>query len=145
MSDLSGAQLLFMGAKRGCSGDITTAITAQGVDPNVRDELGNTPLHYAAGSGHAEAAEELLRLGADVAARNNVGDTPLHKAASRGNAPIAKILVAGGAPIEAQNNLGQTPKDIATNYPEVLSELVPPTDEDFSNLVDSDDEMGDEY
>lgn len=144
MSDLTGSQLLFMGAKRGCVGDITTAVTSQGVDVNTRDELGNTPMHYAAGSGHPDAVAELLRLGADVALTNNVGDTPLHKAAFRGNVPAVKALVAAGAAVDAQNSLGQTPKDLATNFPAVLDELVPPTEEDFSNLVDSDDENGDE-
>lgn len=140
MSELSGPQLLFMGAKRGCVEDITTAVTKHGVDVNEHDELGNTPLHYAAGSGHTEAVEELLRLGGNVTATNGVGDTPLHKAAFRGNVAIVKALVAAGAPVDAQNSLGQTPKELAENHPEVVDELVPPTDEDFSNLVDSDDE-----
>lgn len=145
MSELTGAQLLFTGAKRGNVGDITTAITRQRVNVNTQDELGNTPMHYAAGSGHPEAVAELLRLGADVTLTNGVGDTPLHKAAFRGNVPTVKALVAAGAQVDAQNNLGQTPKDLATNFPAVLDELVPQTEEDFSNLIDSDDENGEEY
>ena len=47
-----------------------------GKDPNARDENGTTPLHTAAGEGHAAAMAALLAAGADPGARNKDGQTP---------------------------------------------------------------------
>jgi len=55
---------------------------------NQRNDLGETPLHVAAGGSfqeRAQAAELLLRSGADLNARaKSSGETPLHGAAARG-------------------------------------------------------------
>lgn len=39
--------------------------------PNLRNDLGDTPLNAAAYTGQCAAVEELLRHGADVNAKNN--------------------------------------------------------------------------
>ncbi len=52
-----------------------------GVDVNVKDDFGQTPLHMAAYEGHTETARLLLENGADVNARDDFGFTPLHEAA----------------------------------------------------------------
>jgi len=50
---------------------------------NLKDNLGNTGLHYAANAAHDETVEELLKAKSNPNAVNNFGDTPLHLAAYR--------------------------------------------------------------
>jgi ankyrin repeat protein len=52
-------------------------ILAKGVDPDVRDSRGRTPLMIAAYFGYPDIARILLEKGADVNARDNKGRTPL--------------------------------------------------------------------
>ncbi|PWW78544.1 ankyrin, partial [Tuber magnatum] len=49
-----------------------------GVDVDVADGNGQTPLHWAAGMGRAGAVEVLLKRGANVGARDGRGMTALH-------------------------------------------------------------------
>jgi ankyrin repeat protein len=66
------------------------------------EELGSTPLHFAAHRGLAEIALALLDAGADVNAREGVSDaTPLHWAAEAGHPALARLLVERGASIDA--------------------------------------------
>jgi ankyrin repeat protein len=65
-------------------------VTASNV--NARDLLGNRPLHYAAQTGNAAAAEFLLNLGADREARNSAGDTASEAAEKRGFGELAGKL-----------------------------------------------------
>lgn len=59
--------------------------------PPPQDHLGNTPLHLAAGGGHAAAIEAILPFNPDVNAANNLGDTPLHKVRlTRSNSPLVR-------------------------------------------------------
>ena len=53
-------------------------------NPNVMDEFGHTPLHYAALNGRLEAMRLLLEAGADKDALSVKGRTPLHFAARSG-------------------------------------------------------------
>lgn len=53
---------------------------------------GNTPLHYAAFTGHSDVARVLLENRADVKARNENGDAALDVAKEYMNVKIAKML-----------------------------------------------------
>jgi ankyrin repeat protein len=59
--------------------DIKTvkAILAQGINPDVRDSDGRTPLMLACFLGDKEMAKVLLESGADVNAKDENGRTPL--------------------------------------------------------------------
>ena len=46
------------------------------INPNVQDEVGNTPLHYAAYRGDEELVDALLKSGGDVSIPNEIGLTP---------------------------------------------------------------------
>ena len=63
-----------------------------------RDDMGTTPLHYAAIKGRKEVALLLLAHGADVSAKDNAGYTPLQFAL---DAEVAQLLLEHGAvPVE---------------------------------------------
>ena len=57
----------------------------RGFDPNVFDEIGKTPLHYAAAGEHADVVSLLLRRGARVDA---------HHEPSTSNTPLAAVKVS---------------------------------------------------
>ena len=80
---------------------------------NTADELGYTPLHYAAESGKPDIVKVLIKVGADVDAKDKDGDTPLHITAFNGYTAIAKALLEAGAEVNAKNNYGRTPLHVA--------------------------------
>lgn len=55
-------------------------VQEQGVDPNLRDGDGATPLHFAASRGHAETVRWLLRHGARLVL-DKFGKSPINDAA----------------------------------------------------------------
>ena len=63
-----------------------------GADPNTSDSGGWTPLHLAAGLGHADVVRLLLGHGARTEARNRVGHTPLELAEMLNRTEVAQLL-----------------------------------------------------
>ena len=82
-------------------GDIqeVSQLLRDGYQPNVFDELGKTPLHYAAERGHLDVMRLLLASGADVNAHDErvIGNTPLREVAGDCSFEVATILVDAGA------------------------------------------------
>ena len=75
-----------------------------------KDELGRTPLSWAAGGGH-EAVVRLLveRDGVDINAEDNEGRTPLIWAAYRGHEAVVRLLIEkDDVDIDAKDNDGMT-------------------------------------
>jgi len=68
----------------------------------------NERLIEAAGGGHPDAIEALLREGAKVDARDDSLRTPLILAASTGSVKAVKILLRAGADVNARNVNGST-------------------------------------
>jgi ankyrin repeat protein len=66
-----------------------------------------TYLHWAASSGKANIAGELIKRGADVHARMTNRDTPLHLAVYRGYVEVVKVLLKNGA--DPNKNGGEQP------------------------------------
>ena len=59
----------------------------------IRDEDGDTALHAASVSGHAELTKILLEFGADHSIRNDNGDQPAHLAARKGHVDVLRLLI----------------------------------------------------
>jgi ankyrin repeat protein len=82
------------------------ALLAIGLDPDVRDDDGDTALHLAVSAGSLAAADALLDGGARVDAVDFAGETPLTRAVRDGADAIALRLRRAGA-------VAQEPVDLA--------------------------------
>eukprot|EP00669_Euglena_mutabilis_P014377 TRINITY_DN9442_c0_g1_i1.p3 TRINITY_DN9442_c0_g1~~TRINITY_DN9442_c0_g1_i1.p3 ORF type:complete len:100 (-),score=35.50 TRINITY_DN9442_c0_g1_i1:91-390(-) len=61
-----------------------------GID--FRDQLGLTPLHWAACNGHDRTVAVLLRHGADPLLKDQWGQTAQHLAARKGHPKVVEVL-----------------------------------------------------
>jgi ankyrin repeat protein len=76
-----------------------TQLIGDGFDVNAFDDLGKTPLHYAAKNEHFDIVALLLSRGANVNAHHEptIGDTPLGEIAGSCSLKMAKMLLDAGA------------------------------------------------
>jgi ankyrin repeat protein len=79
-----------------------------GTDVNAKNNLGDTPLMWAARYGHTETVKLLLESSADVNAHNNYGWTALMWAARYGHTETIKFLLEKGADVNRENRHGNT-------------------------------------
>ncbi|XP_041976225.1 ankyrin repeat domain-containing protein 39 [Aricia agestis] len=76
---------------------------------NSPDNAGYSALHYAAGRGHVDICNILLKHGASIDHQTKSGRaTPLHKAAAAGKTSTLKFLIENGANIGLQDDDGKT-------------------------------------
>jgi ankyrin repeat protein len=89
---------LHRAAQDGDVGEVERLLSV-GYQPNEFDELGKTPLHYAAEGGHLQVIELLITSGADVNANDErvIGNTALREVAANCSYEVAKILIDAGA------------------------------------------------
>jgi len=103
------------------------AISA-GIDINIRDSFGHTPLHYRCLHDRRPGpnmTELLLANGADVHAKNIRGQTPLHIAAWSAESKDIALMLDKGADVNAINNRGESVLDVAIEYKEIYKERQP--------------------
>ncbi|GEM_PF-495510 len=95
----------------------------EGIDINIKDETGATPLHWAAFYGLQELAEFLVEKGANVYAHDDDGWTPLHWAKSR---KMMELLISRGADVNTRDQFGQTPLHILSmdSLPDIIGFLI---------------------
>ena len=113
----SGRSLLHAAAADG-NLPIVAALLKLGVDANLQDTGGHTPL-YCVGNECPDGGpvvRTLIQAGAHVDACDGVKrSTALHMAARRGNVEVSEALLECGAHIEARDSLGETPLRRAVN------------------------------
>ncbi|KAK6359606.1 hypothetical protein TWF696_000754 [Orbilia brochopaga] len=68
-------------------------LLADGVDPSLQDDDGQTPLHHAARAGSESCAIKLLSSGAQASAEDKNRYTPLHLASQQGNRIVLRELI----------------------------------------------------
>jgi len=86
---------------------LVTEYVRSGVDLNMVDEYGFTPLIEAAVANNVDIAKIIVDQGADVNLRDMTGGTALHWAAENNNMTLAKMLLTKGANPNAYSFAGQ--------------------------------------
>ncbi|KUJ13176.1 uncharacterized protein LY89DRAFT_153773 [Mollisia scopiformis] len=103
--------------------------------PDLKDSYGQTPLSWAAKSGHEAMVKLLLDKGAELEAKSTYGQTPLSRAAgSGGHEAVVKLLLEKNAELETKDiENGQTPLSwAARNGHEAVVMLLLATDANVS-------------
>lgn len=83
------------------------------IDIDVRDAVGETPLHWAALRGNRQVYQYLIDKKANPALVSTEGNTVLHYAVKSNNVGFIKMLLTVGADPRARNQAGKTPLDDA--------------------------------
>ena len=92
------------------------ALLAGGVDPDSRDEFGNTVLIVACQNGLKNASKAAMRHGADLNAANDRGNTALHFCFAYGyRDTLGEYLIGKGADDTLRNFRGLTCYEIECN------------------------------
>lgn len=92
----------------GVPDELVIWLVEQGLDINIPDYYGATPLYRQAILGR-DTVKLLLELGADIGKPNTYGETPLHVAAEFFHPKTVKLLIDKGADVNSKNDMGRTP------------------------------------
>lgn len=100
--------------------NLLKSLIAHGVDPDVADPYGNTPLLRAVEVDSEVMVQMLLSAGSLPNGGPKCKESPLCEATRRGCFEIAKILVDAGASIDFVNDQGKTPAVLAKENGHIL-------------------------
>lgn len=92
----------------GVPDELVIWLVEKGLDINIPDYYGATPLYRQATMGR-DTVKLLLELGADIGRPNTYGETPLHVAAEFFHPKTVKCLLEKGANVNVENDMGRTP------------------------------------
>ena len=102
-------------ARRPCCGprtlndaDLAARLLKAGANPNVRNQLGSTPLAEAAFNANTGLIKALLDAGADPNAAGPDGQTPLMIVSRTSNVAAAKLLLDKGANPEREGSAARS-------------------------------------
>ncbi|XP_062148643.1 protein S-acyltransferase 24 [Alnus glutinosa] len=116
-TDLNGYQATHVAAQYGQTAFLYHNASKWNADPDVPDNDGRSPLHWAAYKGFADCIRLLLFLDAYRGRQDKEGCTPLHWAAIRGNLEACTVLVQAGKKedLMVTDNTGLTPAQLASD------------------------------
>mmetsp|Transcript_13671 Transcript_13671/g.15885 ORF Transcript_13671/g.15885 Transcript_13671/m.15885 type:complete len:162 (+) Transcript_13671:205-690(+) len=94
--ELSDGEKCFAAVEAGRINDVRHWIQERSIDPNLKNEAGNTLLHVAAYNGREDIARYLIDMGADVRALGARLNSCLHYAAMEGHQNLVQFLIDKG-------------------------------------------------
>lgn len=95
--------------------EISKRLLEAGVDPDLRDKRGATPLHRACSLGHLDLINLLVTdYHAKIDVSDQFGNTPLHLAAEGNHGLAVRRLLELGADKERRNKDKEFPMDLTT-------------------------------
>lgn len=109
-------KIFLTACKNGQKGVVEAFLKKGGVNINVRDESGSSPLFLSCQRGARDIATILIAAGADVSLANNESVEPLHMAAKSGNKDIMEMLLGAGAFVDSTDKNGKTPLIYAVKF-----------------------------
>eukprot|EP00047_Mylnosiga_fluctuans_P008019 m.5739 g.5739 ORF g.5739 m.5739 type:complete len:141 (+) comp2030_c0_seq1:92-514(+) len=89
-------------------GELAELLIARGADVNLRDQDGNTAMHFCE---HVETAQLLLKHGADIRAVNHEGQGVAQGAFDEELTEVVLFLVNQGAPMPRDEDAEEQPMD----------------------------------
>ena len=95
---------------------VMNMLIARGANLNVKNIVGDTPLHIASRKGHINLVYAFINYGANVNPTNNIGETPIFGAVKDSTVEILKILFNNGGDIYHVNNDGNSLLHICILY-----------------------------
>jgi len=108
-----GETLLHRASLRGDE-NVVFLLLDKGANVNVKNNMGEYPLHFAVSLKSSMIATTLISAGADVNAVSLDGITPLHIAAEKSDKNMIIYLVSRGARVNVKNKHMRTPLHVAT-------------------------------
>ncbi len=111
--DEQGQPALVLVARDGSPRSLEVLLAHPGIQLDVANRAGETPLMLAALKGHTALAVKLLERGAAV---NRSGWSPLHYAATGPAVDLVRLLLDRGAAIDARSPNGTTALMMAAQY-----------------------------
>jgi ankyrin repeat protein len=124
--------------------DLAAAAAMLAADPELirlRNEIGETALHYLAVENRPQEVAWLIARGAEVDTKNRFQQTPLMEVAALGLLNICRLLVSRGADYRYKNARGESVLSAAasTDQEEVVEYLLAllPLTEDINPLFDN--------
>ena len=109
----SPPSVIHLSALLGHISSIQHYITDLQYDPDLRDSIGRTPLHYGAMGGHRRITHYLVSSNADPLSEDVFHNLPLHYAAALGHLDVVQFLVNIGSPLTARGVWDKTPAEMA--------------------------------
>ncbi|MBA0838754.1 hypothetical protein Goarm_004548, partial [Gossypium armourianum] len=115
-AEIYGYQITHVAAQYGQTSFLYHVVSKWNADPDLPDNDGRSPLHWAAYKGFADCIRLLLFLDAHRGRQDKEGCTPLHWAAIRGNLEACTVLVQAGKmeDLTVTDNSGLTPEQLAS-------------------------------
>eukprot|EP00118_Oscarella_pearsei_P002960 m.12403 g.12403 ORF g.12403 m.12403 type:complete len:727 (+) comp24027_c0_seq1:162-2342(+) len=110
--DAAGWTPLAWVSDQGINGEMVTCLLEHGANPNIKDQEGNTCLHWAAYSRSIDGLELFVKL-CEINSRNIRGDTPLHLSCRNGDIDVIRFLLKHQANSSILNNSDERPIDVA--------------------------------